>query len=300
MFCARKVITKKPLKNIGIRVLSTKGANLIVTTKLNGVTTIRLNRPKKLNGWTQAMMKEMISELEAAGKCRETKVTVLTGTDPYYCAGVDLGGSFKPMMPNTLFHTIVRDNQKLFDAFINFPKPIISAVNGPAIGASVTSATLCDAIIASDKATFSTPFARLGITPEGCSSIHFECVMGKTNANKMLGPEGWMPSAVEAKEAGLVSEVFPHDSFMEKVQTLAEDWANSNKQRSYASVDMNEKTREEYLKVNAKESVDLANAFLSEKFLDNQYTFAKEKGKNDIARLFYIIKTLRPLWSALL
>ena len=115
-----------------------------------------------------------------------------------------------------------------------------------------------------------------------------------------LGPEGWIPSAVEAKEAGLVSEVLPHDNFMEKVQNIAEDWANSNKQRSYASVNVNEKTKEEYLKVNAKESVDLANAFLSEKFLDNQYKFAKEKGKNDIARLFLVIKTLRPLWAALL
>ena len=91
---------------------------------------------------------------------------VITGTGKYYCAGVDLGGSFRPMLPSTMHKTIVRDNQKCFDSYINFPKPIIVAANGPAIGASVTTSLLCDAVIASDKATFSTPFFKLGVTPE--------------------------------------------------------------------------------------------------------------------------------------
>ena len=102
----------------------------------------------------------------------------------------------------------------------SFPpqKPIIVAANGPAVGGVVTSATLCDAIIASDTATFSTPFSALGLVPEGCSSVHFERIMrgGRADAERMLGPEGWKPTAKEAKEAGLVSEVVPYD----QVQTL--------------------------------------------------------------------------------
>ena len=70
------------------------------------------------------------------------------------------------MMPRTLFNDIVARNQALFDMFLDFPKPIIAAVNGPAIGASVTSATLCDAIVASEKATFNTPFAALAVPAE--------------------------------------------------------------------------------------------------------------------------------------
>ena len=64
-------------------------------------------------------------------------------------------------------------------SYFQFPKPLIIAVNGPAIGACVTSATVCDAIVASEKATFATPFAKLGVPPEGCSSVHFERLMGK-------------------------------------------------------------------------------------------------------------------------
>ena len=68
--------------------------------------------------------------------------------------------------PRKLHEFIVKNNAAIFDAFLDFPKPLIVAANGPAIGACVTSATLCDAIIASEKATFSTPFAKLGIVPE--------------------------------------------------------------------------------------------------------------------------------------
>ena len=65
-----------------------------------------------------------------------------------------------------------RQNKMVFDAFLDFPKPIIAAINGPAIGASVTTATLCDALLmAQGAATISTPFHRLGVPPEGCSSV---------------------------------------------------------------------------------------------------------------------------------
>ena len=102
---------------------------------------------------------------------------ILTGADPYYCAGVNLSATIKPMHPKKLHTLIKSNNQALFDTFLDFPKPIIVAANGPAIGACVTSATLCDAIIASEKATFNVPFAALAIPPEGCSSVHFEVIL---------------------------------------------------------------------------------------------------------------------------
>merc|ERR1719186_1366186 len=143
----------------------------------------------------------------------------MTGSDPYYCAGANLSENIKPMHPKKLHTMIMDNNEKLFNYFLDFPKPILVAANGPAIGASVTSATLCDGIIASEKATFLTPFARLSVPPEGCSSVHFERILGRDAARKML-EEGWKPSAAEAKEIGLVQDVVPHDQLMVRVQEL--------------------------------------------------------------------------------
>lgn len=72
----------------------------------------------------------------------------------------------------------------------------------------------------------------LGIPPEGCSSIHFERIMGKKNAERMLGKEGWAPTAREANEAGFVMEVVPHEQLMPRAQEIAEKWAKEGKIRS--------------------------------------------------------------------
>merc|ERR1719186_2577812 len=147
----------------------------------------------------------------------------MTGSDPYYCAGANLSENIKPMHPKKLHTMIMDNNEKLFNYFLDFPKPILVAANGPAIGASVTSASLCDGIIASEKATFLTPFARLSVPPEGCSSVHFERILGKEAAKKMLG-EGWKVSAKEAKAIGLVLDVVSHNDLPQKAQKLAEKW----------------------------------------------------------------------------
>lgn len=198
-------------------------------------------------------------------------------------------------MPSKMLKEIEDNNRRIFDIFLDFPKPLIIAVNGPAIGASVTSATLSDAIVASDKATFSTPFAKLGVTPEGCSSVHFERIMGKKNADRMLLKEGWRPTGVEAKEAGFVHQVFPHDQLMTSAQKLAEDWIAQG--RLTRPLHTTPGLLAEYKAVNAKESKDLAQAFLSPKFLQAQIDFANEKGKKDIARVFSIALATRPVWS---
>jgi len=268
---------------------------LLCSTK-NNVTTLTMNTPKKLNGWTQEMMLALKESFERLAKDPETKVAVLTGADPYYCAGVNLSSTLKPMHPKVLHGLIVKNNAQVFNNFIEFPKPLLIAANGPAIGACVTSATLCDGIVASEKATFTTPFARLGIPPEGCSSVHFERIMGKKNAERMLGKEGWIPTAKEAKEAGFVMEVVPHEQLMLRAQEIAEKWAKEGKVRNLVASGQ----VEEYKAVNLKESRDLADAFLAYPFLDAQYRFLKSKGKSQTAAMFWILKTTRPIWSKFL
>jgi len=268
----------------------------ILTNKQDGVTILTMNTPERLNGWTKEMMDALKEGFNTASLDDETKVLVLTGADPYYCAGVNLAATLRPMHPRKLRAMIVKLNQALFDMFLDFPKPLLVAVNGPAIGASVTSATLCDGIIASEKATFSTPFAALGVTPEGCSSVHFARLMGQANADRMLGEEGWKPTAEEALEAGLIQWVAPHDRLAEEAQRIAQEWVASGAVRSFRGGS----ERDELKAINASESVALADAFLSAPFIKAQFEFLWSKKKWGPAAMFLTMLISRPLWSRLL
>ena len=267
-----------------------------LTHKQNGVTTLTMNTPERLNGWTMEMMDAIKEGFRVAARDDETRVLVLTGADPYYCAGVNLAATLRLGHPRKLHTMIVEQNQALFDAFLDFPKPLLVAVNGPAIGASVTSATLCDCIIASEKATFSTPFAALGITPEGCSSVHFARIMGQANAERMLGEEGWKPTAEEALEAGLVQWVAPHDKLEEESRRIAQEWIASGASRGFRGGS----ERDELKAVNASESAALADAFLSAPFIKAQFRFLWGKKKWGPAGVFLAMLITRPIWSRFL
>lgn len=269
---------------------------LVLTHTTRGVRTLRLNMPKRLNGWTLEMMARMTAELAAAAADPAVQAVILTGTDPYYSAGVNLGGTIKLAPPKTLHAMIVERNAALFDTFIDFPKPILAAINGPAIGASVTSATLCDGIIASDKATFSTPFARLGVAREGCSSVLFEKLMGAESAERMLGDEGWVPTGEEAQAVGFAQWVAPHDQLMERAQAIAEGWIAEGRARTHRGG----MTAAELKAINARESVEVADSFLSAPFLNAQFKFLWSRKKRGPALMFFALKAARPVWARFL
>ncbi len=258
-----------------------------------GVVTIMMNKPKKLNGWTTDMMDAIAMAFKNAAKDEQTKAVIFTGAGEYYSAGVNLGGTLKLMTPKKLHRLIVEHNEKLFDRFLTFPKPLLVAINGPAIGASVTSATLCDAIIAASTSTYSTPFAALGITPEGCSSVQFARLMGEKNAQRMLGHEGWRPNADEALAAGLVQWVVPKDQLQAKAQEVAEKWVFDGRSRIF----LGGSELSELKLVNARESIELANRFLGAAFLRGQYSFLWKKKKRTASMLFLLLWLLRPLWK---
>ena len=208
----------------------------------NGIMTITFANQKKLNAWTQPMMEGFFDCLQEAGRRSDVAGVVVTGEGKYYSAGVDLSNVMKPMLPSNLVIYLRDSNQKVFQTVIDFPKPIVAAVNGPALGAAVTTATLmgappassrcpastaqppppslrrlaspldaADSIVASEVATFSLPFAKLGVPPEGCSSALFVEHMGEATAQRILGPEAWIPTAAQAIDVGFptVDEVVP-------------------------------------------------------------------------------------------
>jgi enoyl-CoA hydratase/carnithine racemase len=117
--------------------------------------------------------------------------------------------------------------------------------------------------------------------------------MGEVNANRMLGDEGWRPNADEALEAGLIQWATPHEKLGEEAQRIALEWVSSDKGRSFRAGSK----REELKAVNAQESVDLADAFLSAPFIRAQFQFLKRKKKWGPALMFLAMLISRPLWS---
>jgi len=152
-----------------------------------GVYFIQLNRPKKKNAFNVTLMQEIIGALEYAKSSSSIRVVVVTGgTSDFFSSGNDLT-NFQQMEPN---EDGVRDAKKLLynfvDTFITFPKPLIAAVNGPAVGIGCTILAHFDYIYAYERATFNTPFTELGQTPEACSSFLFPVMLGRLRANEIL------------------------------------------------------------------------------------------------------------------
>ena len=264
---------------------------LVKSSTVNNVTTLTMNNPEKCNKWSVGMLDMLYHKMELCARDQETKVIILTGADPYYSSGGDISGYMKIQHPAKFHSMIVQNNYKMFDTFISYPKPILVAANGPAIGGAVTTAALCDGIVASKRASFLTPFSRMCVPPEGCSSHTLPRIMGDQVAREML-EECKVVSAEEAEDAGLVMEVVEHEKLLEVAQEVGEEWIRKGKQRKM----MSGGTAEEYSKLNAQESIAVADAFLSYDFMNAQFDFLWGKGKISGAVLFWTFKSLRPFW----
>jgi enoyl-CoA hydratase/carnithine racemase len=264
---------------------------LVVVGVDRGIAIVTLNRPERYNAWTMEMMEAMKTALGQLGQDPEVQAAVLTGSGKYYCSGVDFAGAMQPMRPSTLKSWMREKNQALFEAFLDFPKPLVAAVNGPAIGASVTSAALCDIVIAAQEATFHTPFRALGITPEGCSSVNFPRLLGEANARVLL-EEGRRVTATEARAMGLVSEVVePSARLLERALEVAQERVSKGQPRRYVE-DGGAEWHAALREANRQESIALANSFMERPFLEKQYQAAVAKGKTSAKFVFGALLTL--------
>uniref|UniRef100_F6XBY1 ACB domain-containing protein n=2 Tax=Ciona intestinalis TaxID=7719 RepID=F6XBY1_CIOIN len=258
---------------------STDYQNLIVT-KQNNYTKIVLNRPTKKNALTREMYEEIIVALNEAGK-DDTAVTVMTGAGDYYCSGNDLG-NFMVIKPEEM-HQVAKESGDLLrryvNAYIDFPKPLVAAINGPAIGVSVTALGLFDLVLASENATFSTPFSRLGQSPEGCSSYTFPKIMGHAKACDMMLFNNKL-TATEAKECGLVTKIFPKESFETDVMSQVEAIAKLPvKSLIYSKALMRDPELDLLHKVNEAECDRLVERWPSEDCINAIMKFFQEKNK---------------------
>ena len=189
---------------------------------------ITLNRPEKLNAWTGVMEREFIAAINRSAADPEVGVVVVTGAGRGFCAGADIGGwnqdiatrdQRAPASPNT-----AQDGSPEVPHALSRGKPTIAAINGPSIGIGLTMPLACDIRIASDQATFSARFVRIGLTPECGSTRYLPLVAGLPNA-LYLAMTGRIIDANEAKERRLVDRVVPHDKLMDEAMSLAEEIA---------------------------------------------------------------------------
>lgn len=199
----------------------------ILVSDDKGVRTVTLNRPAKYNAITVQMYEGLTNILKSSATDNNVRVVLLTGTGDYYCSGNDLSNflNIPPEGPEKLAADSAQLLKDFVSSFIQFPKPLVSAVNGPAVGISVTILCLFDLVYATDNATFHTPFMQLGQSPEGCSSFLFPRMMGPVRANEML-ILGKKISAMEAYERGLITRVYPQTEFQDRIREIVEEIAN--------------------------------------------------------------------------
>ncbi|KAG2172177.1 hypothetical protein INT44_005548 [Umbelopsis vinacea] len=250
-----------------------------------GVAEIIFNRPEKYNALSGQVYAEWLKAINWAARCDDVKVTVLTGRGKYYSSGKELTVP-DPVSESVTYEEKIalskessQTTRSLVEALINFPKLLIAAVNGPAIGFAVTSLALCDVVYSVPSATFRTPFMQLGISAEGCSSILFQRIMGPSRANEML-LMGRHFSAPELLQAKFIGEILPEDAFHEEVVNLATKAAQFSLEALKTTKKLiRDVDRELLLKVNNEEFDRLAERKVSQEHVDSVLRFAEDAKK---------------------
>ncbi len=190
------------------------------------VVLITLNRPERLNAWTQTMENEFIDAINTASADSGTGCIVITGAGRGFCAGADIGG-----FNEGLARSGSRPSKLLYEGgspevpiTLARSKPTICAVNGPSVGVGLTFTLACDIRIASTAARFSARFVKVGLTPE-CGSTHYlPLVAGLPNALFMT-LTGRIIDAEEALRRGIVDRLVEPDQLLPEAFKLAEEIA---------------------------------------------------------------------------
>ncbi|MFC1990381.1 enoyl-CoA hydratase/isomerase family protein [Chloroflexota bacterium] len=198
---------------------------ILVETK-GRVGIITFNRPDRRNALGETMTEEMRSQIEVWNSDKAISTIILTGAGQAFCSGADIGG-FKQEIDDSEEGKRAaerRRRQEPWPLFCRRSKPIICAINGPAIGVGLTLTLPCDVRIASDRALLSMRFVRVGILPELASTHILPHIVGLGQAMELM-LSGKNVSGEEAARIGLVNRVVPHDKLMEEALAAAGDIA---------------------------------------------------------------------------
>lgn len=184
-------------------------------TRHGGVQTLRLSRAAKKNALTTAMYNALADALEAADAARDLHVSVILGSGGIFSAGNDIAEFLGHARAG---HT--GGAERFIRTLPGVKKPLLAAVDGPAVGIGTTLLLHCDLVYASPTASFTTPFIDLGLVPEAASSLLIPERMGHVRAFEML-VLGETFSAERALAAGLINAVLPHADLEAKTLAIA-------------------------------------------------------------------------------
>lgn len=193
----------------------------------DGIATLTLNRPDKLNAFTGRMMHEVIDAFDRTDADDNVKVVIVTGAGRGFCAGADLSSGGETFSRGgsdvQTKQGVPRDggglvSLRIFDSL----KPVIGAINGPAVGVGVTMTLPMDIRLASENAKFGFVFARRGIVPEACSSYFLPRIVGIQQATEWVFTGRVFP-AQEAKDGGLIRSIHAPDDLLPAARAIARE-----------------------------------------------------------------------------
>ena len=198
----------------------------ILVERDGALAVITLNRPQAYNALDEALAAELLDAVIACDHDPEVRAVMLTGAGAAFCAGGDIramaakldapGGSGAFLKKLTVyFHGVIATMARM-------QKPVIAAVNGAAAGGGFSLALSCDLLVAAESATFTLAYTRIGVAPDGSSTFFLPRVVGSKRALDLIARNPVL-SAAEAKELGIVCEVYPDPDFGAAARAFAAD-----------------------------------------------------------------------------
>jgi 2-(1,2-epoxy-1,2-dihydrophenyl)acetyl-CoA isomerase len=207
----------------------------VIWEQSGAVGRLTLNRPETLNAWTAQFGAELRKVVEGEAAEDSVRAVLVTGAGRGFSSGADLKAGFdaaedgRPDVRKELhdiYHPVIAGIRRL-------PKPVVAAVNGPAVGIGCSLALACDLIMAAESAYFGLAFVNIGLMPDGGSTAFVPPAVGRARAFQMA-LLGERVEAAQAREWGLVNWVFPDAQLMDEAEAMA-DRLSRGPTRSYAS-----------------------------------------------------------------
>lgn len=193
------------------------GQSVVIETRNSAVRLLRINRPEARNALNLDVRRLISAALAEASASDDVRAVVITGDDKSFAAGADIG-EMKDASPPEIY---ARKIEHFWDQFTRFPKPLIAAVQGYALGAGFELVLNCDIVIAGQSARFALPEVRLGIMPGGGGTQRFSRLAGKQIALRYM-LTGDRFDAAEAQRYGVVSEITEDEKTLERAISIAE------------------------------------------------------------------------------